>query len=121
MFGNMKISHYLIVAVIATQTACTIVSGQPACTTVVDPRDSRQEYRVTYADINNDGYIDSAFFTPGGADGDFVMLDTDFDGRYDKATVYGYSIFEKIVDYAVYLDKGKTKLNRAFLSPYTYE
>lgn len=118
MCVKIRISHHLIAAFIV---ACTTVSGSPDCATVVDPRDPRREYRVTYTDTNKDGYIDRAFFTPGGADGDFVLDDTDFDGRYDKAIVFGIGIFEKAVDYAVYLDKEKTKLNRAFLSPYTYE
>ena len=121
MTGNMKISHYLIVAFTATQTACTTVSGPSACATVLNPHDPGAEYRVTYTDNNKDGYIDSAFFTPGGADGGFVLDDTDFDGRYDKATVFGYSIYEKVVDYAVYLDKEKTKVNREFLSPHIHE
>lgn len=97
---------------------CIAMVGLSGCATVADPNVPEFKYKVNYTDKNDDGYIDAAFFAlVGGADGDFTLQDTDFDGRYDKATVYGIGVFHREVDYPVYLDSERRKLNRSYLAP----
>jgi uncharacterized protein YceK len=87
------------------------------CATVTDPKNPRAKYRVSYADTNHDGSIDSARYQGDGMDRNFSFSDTDRDGRYDECTIVGVGLSRKPVDYPVYLDPEKKRLNRAFLSP----
>jgi hypothetical protein len=57
--------------------------------------------RVVYKDRNGDGIVDSEYHAYGGADLNWELRDTDFDGRYDKKIRYGYTRVESVVDEAV--------------------
>ncbi len=53
----------------------------------------RESERVTYHDRNHDGRIDlEKHVYPGAADRDWNLSDTDHDGRYDKKTIFGFSL-----------------------------
>jgi hypothetical protein len=56
---------------------------------------------VTYYDRNNDGETDLELHEPGCEDCDWALVDTDFNGRYEKHVYWGYSLAKKSVDLAV--------------------
>jgi hypothetical protein len=63
---------------------------------------STHEEQITYLDKNGDDRIDteSHHFT-GAYDADWELIDTDFNGRFDKRVSYSYSVREESVDLPV--------------------
>jgi hypothetical protein len=58
--------------------------------------------RVSYYDRNGDGKVDQeTHHYPGVADADWELRDDDFDGRYERKTLYGVGIIESHVDIPV--------------------
>ncbi len=62
-------------------------------------QDRSISYVVRERDTNRDGNIDIRRYNAiGAADADFELIDTDFDGRFDRKTTYGYAIFSTAID-----------------------
>ena len=62
-----------------------------------------EHWTVTYYDRNHDGIVDYELHTLGRgmADADWVLIDTQFRGRYDLRVHWGYVLEKKKVDIPV--------------------
>jgi hypothetical protein len=56
---------------------------------------------ASYYDRNSDGVVDFEFHDPGCCDRNWGLLDTDFDGRYDKRITWGWGTNRYGVDLPV--------------------
>jgi hypothetical protein len=56
---------------------------------------------ATYYDRNQDGVADLEFHDPGCCDRDWALVDTDFNGRYDKRVQWSYALVKAAVDLPV--------------------
>jgi len=56
---------------------------------------------TTYYDRNQDGLVDLEFHDPGCCDRDWALVDTDFDGRYDKRAQWSYALVKDVIDLPV--------------------
>ncbi len=56
-------------------------------------------YQITLLDRNKDGIADKKIFhAPGWADVDYELIDTNFNGRYDKKVRYCYTVTTESID-----------------------
>jgi hypothetical protein len=56
---------------------------------------------VTYYDRNGDGVVDLEFHNLGCCDRDWALVDSDFNGRYDKRVQWGYALVKTPADLPV--------------------
>jgi hypothetical protein len=83
----------LLVAVTASWTGCA---------THRDTFDLESRDRVSYYDRNGDGIVDlEKHHYPGVSDADWELRDENYDGRYDKKILFGFTITEQVVDLPV--------------------
>ena len=62
----------------------------------------QEKEQVHYYDRNSDGRVDlEVHHFPRVYDADWELADTNFDGRYDVKTVYGYAVQKTAVDIPV--------------------
>ncbi|QIF05457.1 hypothetical protein [Roseimicrobium sp. ORNL1] len=58
--------------------------------------------KITYYDRNGDGKVDCESHTHRGwADADWLLMDDNYDGRYEKKMSFGVKVFETEVDIPV--------------------
>ncbi|MEO6053562.1 MAG: hypothetical protein ABIP97_06080 [Chthoniobacterales bacterium] len=87
-----------------------------ACRTV--PRTRTIRYEVVYYDRNKDGIADREFHhAVGMADADFVLVDTDFKGRYNKRLLIGYTVITKKVNIPAPKMESKGKYTKIEIVP----
>ena len=53
---------------------------------------------VTYFDRNDDGVADFEYHNPGCYDCEWALIDSDFNGRYEKRVVWGYTLVKETVN-----------------------
>jgi hypothetical protein len=58
--------------------------------------------QIFYYDKNGDGKVDVEYHEiPGGADMNWELADTNYDGRYDRKTLWGVAVRKSAVDIPV--------------------
>jgi hypothetical protein len=57
--------------------------------------------QITYEDRNGDGRIDHEYHAFAGRDCNWELVDTDFNGRYDRKIAHGFSRQETLIDQPV--------------------
>jgi hypothetical protein len=92
----MRIITTLILMLIVS--ACSTGSGDKARTSEVP----EAIFTVTYYDRNLDGVADLELHEPAYCDDcDWALVDTNFDGRYDKRVRWSFGIVKEVVDLPV--------------------
>src|SRR3954470_20765575 len=72
----------------------------PGCATHTTTLESKGQ--VLYYDRNGDGRVDQEkHHFPGVADADWELRDDDYDGRYERKTLYGFALTESVINLPV--------------------
>jgi hypothetical protein len=90
--------HIVIAAALVLLAACS--AGNHDIVRVTDP--SSTASKVIYYDRNSDGVADLELHQPPHCDDcDWALVDTDFNGRYDKRVRWSFGILKEPIDVPV--------------------